>query len=590
MLKLPGEIWLIVLQYLREHDYDIDGHLWRVRLVCRTLSDLADSLIWRKVSLLVYDMRYKSGTRMSYEFESLLDVVIQVDSFNEAWISCTLDSLFHFLEIIRSYAYYTQLEDRHSVIQHIDAAEEIINWGITDGTPCNTLVQALLAYKQDRAAGIKAITEALSAPYCGYTTPKYYSTQIDLYNIDRMFDIVRRYYPYIKHVKLVVGEVTGCDSAIRHFAKLFEGLLQNSRLETVNVTLKDGDITNERKIKEQQMVFLQKVAENPPQRVLIDVEYRFTPDIVKILNTLPNDGTQLIIRSEVIFTGPVSKLKANVISMKIGDSFDVAPLQQFLSVYKSLTYLDMYLGTSMGHLRLPDPVTHLTAVADHCLGHDTGVRKIKVSSSYLKSLTVRYGGFHPDAFVFPKLEHLRVLDGGRICNTFGHGQRHFPKLKRLECKDINVGDDLTALLEIGHTFESVVLGVGRGFNEDMQARYAWFRHLVLFVNLPPVVAFRVDLIDMLPDDVYFFQRLLARQSNSQVHILTWSLRFHAPELKEILAKYRTLPSTKSYYLYQDDYGDPITDTYVLTPDFVNAPLDNVDEKLKLLLAAPPNAS
>ncbi|CAN6674990.1 hypothetical protein TRVA0_076S00430 [Trichomonascus vanleenenianus] len=637
MLKLPREIWLIVLQYLREHDYDIDGHLWRVRLVCRALSTLADSLIWRKVSL-VYDKKYKTGTCMSYdsefesfldavtqtdtyqtgtcisydiEFESLLDAVTQTDTYQtgtcisyDIEFESLLDavtqadrtekvSLYHspctlvfFLELIKSNAYKTQLEDRYSVIQHIEAAKEIAHWGRADVayvTPCNDLMQALLVWQEKRTAGIKAITEALSAPYCGYTKPKYYSTEIHLYNIDRMLDVFRKYYPYIKHIKLVVGDATGCDSAIRHFAKLFDELLQDSRLETVDVTLKAVDFNNERKTMERQMAILRKVAENPPQRLLINVENEFTVGIVKILNTLPSDGTQLIIGSGIACEGPAAKLKANVISMKIRDSFDMARMQQFLSIYKSLTYLEIDLDLETGYLRLPDSVTHLTAAVYH--RHEE-VAKVRVSSSYLKSLTVYCTKFVPDAFVFPELEYLCVWDA-RICHTFGHGQRHFSKLKRLECADLKVGNDLTALLETVHPSESIVLDVMRKYDVDRQTKYAWFRHLLLSVNLPPLVEIRVARMELLPDDLYFFQRLLARQS-SQVHIISSSLGYPR-ELKEIPAKYRTLLfSNVTYCNICDNIEARISNTYALTPDFVNAPLDNVDEKLRILLTTPPN--
>ncbi|CAN6674988.1 hypothetical protein TRVA0_076S00386 [Trichomonascus vanleenenianus] len=276
--------------------------------------------------------------------------------------------------------------------------------------------------------------------------------------------------------------------------------------------------------------------------------------------------------------------------MKIRNSFDIVQMQQFLSVYKSLIYLDLDLGFATGHLRLPDSVTHLTVGGIHLISYEKVVN-VNVSSRYLKPFIYISAEFRPDAFAFPELEYLCVWDG-RICHTSGHGQRHFSKLKRLECADIKVGDDL-ALLEIAHPSESIVLDVWQGYEVDRQTKYAWFRHLLFFANLPPLVVFHVACMELLPDDLYFFQRLLARQSNSQVQIINCSLTGYPPGLKEISAKYRTLLSSNVTYSYICDAGDieaRITDTYALTRDFVNAPLDNVDEKLRLLLTTSPNAS
>ncbi|CAN6674456.1 hypothetical protein TRVA0_054S00188 [Trichomonascus vanleenenianus] len=580
MVSLPSAIWLIVLQYLREYDYDIDCQLWRVRLVSRTLSALADSLIWRKVTL-VYDPEYKGSSctlcDLECPFKSLLDVVKWADWSERALKRHELCSIVTFLDTIKCYAGTILLEDRYSVIQHIEAAIEVMN-GAEDMKRGNKLLRALLVWRNDRSrdktTGIKAVTEALTVPFRGYAKPKYY-TEIHLYNIDGIRDIVARYYPYIKHVRLIVAQDIGSGKAIPHFAKIFE----HSRLETVDATLKSSYDTNilERK---KQIKILQEIVKHPPQRLLIDVKYRLTHDIVKALNKLSSDGsgTQLIIKSEVHCDSPVDKLTANIVSMKVRGMVDIARLQQSLSLHKSLAHLDISNFYGEGNLQLPDSVIDFTVSGPG----PYSVKKATISGRYVKSLRIGDSTLVSDAFVFPELEYLHVLNGGVCPATSGKGgQRPFPKLKRLECDNTQPGSDCIAFLEAIRPSHSVILQYNAP-PVDWQSRNDTprFWSLLFSRHLPPSVTFiRRAPTKLLPDDLYFFQRLLARQSISQVHIIS-HYSWHPFDLEEIPAKYRTLVSSTSSL----DNGIHICDTYAINPDFVKARLKNFTKRLRHLLA------
>ncbi|CAN6602063.1 hypothetical protein TRVA0_002S00584 [Trichomonascus vanleenenianus] len=573
MTSLPNEIWLIVLQYLREYDYDIDNQLWRVRLVCRTLSTLADSLIWRKVSL-VCDAKYKAGAYMSYDFEfkSLLDVVKRADRSDEASNCHRYGSFGPFLDTIKGCAYKAQLEDRYSVIRHIEAAKKI-SWNRANNKiPGSKLLQALLVWRNDRTAGVKAITEALTSPFRGHAKPKYYSTEIHRYNIDGMLDMVTRCCPYIKHVNFIVGETTGCDKAIRHIAKIFK----DTKLETVNATLKKTNSAERLETRKQQMRILLTIVRNSPQRLILNVEYGLTYDIVRlVLNELPSDrgGTQLIIQSRVA-CGPVEKLRANIVSVKVRGMVDITRMQQSLSLHKLLTHLDFDQSYIRRALVLPD------SVIDCTIRGTVFRREVTISSSYVKSLRLCSMGFKPEVHLFPELEYLRLWEGGIKKDT--NGQRPFPRLKRLECDILRPGNNLTALLEALRPSCSVTLPYDvpplKRLPSSKRSIPMW--SLLLSMYLPPVVALRLASTKLNPDDLYFLQRLVAQQPVSQVHTICRYSRYPV-EPKVIPAKYRTLVSSTS----SQDNGIHISDTYALSLDFAKARLKNVfPEKLERFLA------
>ncbi|CAN6659787.1 hypothetical protein TRVA0_031S01816 [Trichomonascus vanleenenianus] len=438
MASLPSEVWLIVLEYLREYDYNIDSHIWRVRPVCKTLAVLADSLTWTKVSLTCHTSypcraRKRTAGNTGSKF-SLLDAVKRADS-SVRLVGCDkCPTVQLFLEKIETQA-KAKIVDQYSVIHHIRCANRLIkaHGGTVFTKSSNGIIRALSTWWENRDVGVNAIAEALAAPYHGYARPCHYSNEIRLRNVHEGFDIIRRYYYCINHVKFNIGQVSSIGKK-KCFNKIISEIAKNSRLQRVEITslLTCLNRENIRELIRVLNMFLEK----PPRQLIIDVQGTFTLEVVQVLNKFPRDVTQLSIMSNADRMGPVSNLTANLVSLRIREGHNIVQIQQLVTFHKSLCRVFLEVFFMVGRLKLPDSVNHLTIVA---LLYHMG---LTISGNHLKSLFVRQMVFSPDTFLFPELELLSVCNG-RVRDINGHRQSPYPKLKALEFGNLRVGRSLS---------------------------------------------------------------------------------------------------------------------------------------------------
>ncbi|CAN6634596.1 hypothetical protein TRVA0_014S02586 [Trichomonascus vanleenenianus] len=559
MASLPSEVWFIVLEYLREYDYNIDSQLWRVRPVSKTLAALADNLIWTNVSLAChtsYPSRARKRTAGDSKF-SLLDVVKMAYSSLKLAGCDKYSALELFLEKIETQAYKANFLDRYNMIHHIRCANRLIEahggYGFfsTDHRYSNEVIRALSIWWENRDVGVNAIAEALAAPYHGYARPRHCSNEIRLRNVHEGFDIIRRNYNCIKHVKLDIGRVSSIGKKQR-FKKIISEIAENSKLLSVEITiLLTYKLAYRANIRELTKI-LSKFLENPPRELIIDVQGTLSLEVAQVLNKFPHNVTQLTIKSNAERMGPVSNLTANLVSLSIRSCSDIAQIQKLVIPHKSLCRLFLEASGNYqyvaGKLNLPDTITHLTIVKSFGLA---------ISGNHLKSLVVRQMVFSPGTFLFPELEYLSICEG-RIHGINGHHQAPYPKLKALECDNLR---DVIQLLELkpSHSVAS----------QHHTANLRDTRDLLFSKYLPPVVTLRFAANKrLLHEDLYFFQLLLEQPSTSKICVTFRYLDINnPPNLTGIAPKYRTLVASS---LKQDE--DYFQDTYEICSDFVDAHL------------------
>ncbi|CAN6631204.1 hypothetical protein TRVA0_013S00562 [Trichomonascus vanleenenianus] len=557
-MQLPPEIWLIVLQYLREYEYNLDSQLWRVRSVCKMLARLADSLIWSQVTVQLN----RNICEPVLKFATLFDAV-----------QCALDQHSSALSFVRSTLNQikinvgkAELEKRYEVYHNIYSALRLAPSSTSDSALNNRLLQALLSWKDNNNTNIDDIITALIAPYDGYAIPNHYSNEIDSSNIRQGIQIIRRKFCYIKHVQLSIYRgITDNPDTLALFVEILNGIAENSRLQSLDVI---GNFSNRFPV----IRALQSFSKNPLQRLIINEDNVLVPgsDIAQALNELPS-CTELTVKTTVKSEGPVANLTANLAELVIKYGLSIARLKEVISPYESLARLVFVMRNMSGKIQLPDSVTHLEAIGGYGFTVD---RDFAMSSNFLKSLTLTAAIFLPNAYLFPSLEHL-AISGGKVQVIEWHPAAPYPMLQTLECGELPDGnDEVLQLLELARPLQKFTLTlIGFSKHDKLYAR------LLFSKCLPPIVAVELDPKSIL-SQLYFVQRLLARPSVSDVHIIRRHTFMNIPPVLD----YIPLNCRRLVACTHQGRFD-FSDTHALHIDFIDVPLGPIDDELKRLLAS-----
>ncbi|CAN6594869.1 hypothetical protein TRVA0_001S00188 [Trichomonascus vanleenenianus] len=481
-----------------------------------------------------------------------------------------------FLQEIEARVYKAKFVDRYNVIHNIRRASRLLYTRVYVCTNSrNRVIRALHTWRQNRHVGVSVIAKALAAPYYGYSVPCYYSNNICLRNVNEGFDIIKRYYYCIVHVKFDLAKVISDDKKGGLFIKMIGEIAENSRLQSVEIKNLHSYGPGNRDNIGELIKILKKFLKNPPRKLIIDLRDTIPLQVVQVLNKFPRNVTQLAIVSDAGKMNSISMLTANLVMLRISECYyNTERIQQLVTPHKSLCRLFLHIHHIPGKLKLPDSVTYVVIAASKLY-----LMPLTISGPHLKSLEIRQMTFSPVTFLFPELEYLSISQG-RIQDTNGHRQTPYPKLKALEWENTSKKLDFIPLLELTKPVQSIAL-----LHEAVDLRETLCRDLLFSKYLPPVVTLHLARnIVLRPEDLYFLQSLLGQSSTSKVYVtVQYSDISNPPNLRGISRKYLTLVSSS---LKRD--GGYFQDTYILRPDFVKARLPYIKQRFRHIFASPDN--
>ncbi|CAN6622617.1 hypothetical protein TRVA0_009S00606 [Trichomonascus vanleenenianus] len=254
MGNLPNEIWLIVLEYLAEHEHRYDAWLWRIRLICRSVNDLASSMIWKKLKV-IFDVNTEryfwapprkttiedvvndaisstnwpygnyngNGTDNShygtddiwqqrhYEYgwgddgssRRQYDPVYELE-FEQQGLLLRMEELVNTLEYL---AKQGNVDGYFNVKNHIAVARAELNYFFWAKDHLSSLLAALILSAEEKISVktcARAMVRALTETFEGHTEGKYYSNDISSRNINYKIDQLMRYKDVIEELQVVI--------------------------------------------------------------------------------------------------------------------------------------------------------------------------------------------------------------------------------------------------------------------------------------------------------------------------------------------------------------------------------------------------
>ncbi|CAN6600439.1 hypothetical protein TRVA0_001S08856 [Trichomonascus vanleenenianus] len=558
MSSLPGEIWLIILEYLAEYEHSVDSQLWRIRPVCKALACLADSLIWSKVTL-NYNRGRSDGEKEPNKFVTLLDAVRKAsDAASRNHFDTECDTHSYMLQQIKHNVAATQVKNLHDVIHNIEQA--LI--AIENNNPCE-LRPALSFWLENRAAGVHEIIKALIFPGHGYAKNDYYGNEISSTNVQRGISIIKRYYHYIKHAKLYIRS-SADGNVLALFTAIVNGIAANSRLTTLDVAL---ECLEETPFRTKSIELLKTFTKNPPQRLIFSVgKY--------VLDTRTGIVEALCVFPYSMKLGPLASFEkqcavptvaARLIKLKIKTRLDILQLEQHISPCQELTRLNIRLGKGVGKFKLPIRVKRFRfrTTNRHYMMHN-----FTMVSNGLKSLTIIDSNISIDALSFPNLESLTILRVKTVCTDMLRPSP-MPRLKtlRIEMKDSE--DSNICLLKLLRPSKELIV---YHMPKELHA------NLLLSRCLPPLVRIHLQFYKLGADKTYFLQSLLAQPTVSWVQLVCqYSNHRPSPRMPFIPPEYRILVGHVTH-------KGRVTDIHTLRRQFINLRIPKVSDRIKRAFA------
>ncbi|CAN6654012.1 hypothetical protein TRVA0_027S00254 [Trichomonascus vanleenenianus] len=230
-MTFPPELWLIILEYVAEHEHGKDAWLWHSRLICRQVDYLARSLIWKQLKV-TFNMkpaapRYPSQTLyqvVAKAIEPCWSMFIHVFDFLEGDATDnhelhernsimssivtqgTLATADHVLGSLERMVRTSSFDGRFNARNHIALAKAELRCYGWYKNRLSEFTRALFSYRDPTMLieeYTQLITACLAQEFLGHTLPGYYANDISSRNVTHMVDQVWKNRNYIQKLEVV---------------------------------------------------------------------------------------------------------------------------------------------------------------------------------------------------------------------------------------------------------------------------------------------------------------------------------------------------------------------------------------------------